>query len=244
MRALREFGVVFGAFVFLSVALAAAWSQYEWGFPFERPALHHSVRQMSSLDGLGFFSTGWGPVENTKKSLYQDLEGTDPYPDPYYDFKARVLVAARDAGFNPRDALQIPKDQIDALVHAFRTSDLPALSNKGYDSDKGLRGLIAAFKDSAGRPLVILAMCGGEVSNDHYPYYEVLLDGRNPERFQVIHSQMFYFDVSGIEGLEWPATLILTIFPSGIFVLLVVLCVLVVDARRARTRLRGNADAS
>jgi hypothetical protein len=60
------------------------------------------------------------------------------------------------------------------------------------------------FRTHDGESLSILSARGGQVSNDHYPYYEVLYD----ENLDVFHSQMYYLDWAGIEGFEGLPTFI------------------------------------
>jgi len=106
------------------------------------------------------------------------------------------------------------------LVDKFRHSDLTAKSSEGYDSGAELRGIIVGFSGPSGENRLLLALRGGQVSNDHYPFYEVLIEGANPLSFHVLHSQMFYFDVAGLEGLEWPVTLVEAAFLSAPIVLI------------------------
>ena len=56
----------------------------------------------------------------------------------------------------------------------------------------------------SGSRLVFLSATGGQVSNDRYPCYEMVFE-RHPQSGQVtfIRGQRFFFDVAGIEGLEW-----------------------------------------
>jgi hypothetical protein len=49
---------------------------------------------------------------------------------------------------------------------------------------------------------------GGEVSNDHHPYYEFLFTTDSPGAApKLLSSQRFYYDVAGMEGVEWPVLL-------------------------------------
>jgi len=74
----------------------------------------------------------------------------------------------------------------------------------GYTSAGLLRGVIVDARTRSGSQLVFLCATGQQVSNDHYPCYEMVFE-RHPQSGQVtfIRGQRFFFDVAGIEGLEW-----------------------------------------
>ena len=89
-----------------------------------------------------------------------------------------------------------------------RTGRLEA-GEPGYDRAKDLRGVVIEAEGAGGEPLVFVGVQGGEVSNDHYPYYRFLFSGPGPRRRQsLLSAQRFYFDVAGIEGMEWPVFLV------------------------------------
>ncbi len=76
--------------------------------------------------------------------------------------------------------------------------------SSGYDSAKDLWGRIYEIEANSGENLLLIAVSGYEVSNDHFPYYEFLFSianhGEKPRLLSLTH---FYYDCCGIEGLEW-----------------------------------------
>lgn len=78
----------------------------------------------------------------------------------------------------------------------------------GYLLAEELFGDIVVGRNRDNRRVVIAALSGGQVSDDHLPYYEVLLEwGQNGEL--VVKNLLFYwYDVAGLEGLaHWLAGL-------------------------------------
>ena len=64
-----------------------------------------------------------------------------------------------------------------------------------------------------GRPLLFIGVRGGEVSNDHHPYYEFLFSNESSGgNLKLLSSQRFYYDVAGMEGMEWPVFLMVFAF--------------------------------
>jgi hypothetical protein len=75
----------------------------------------------------------------------------------------------------------------------------------GYWGAKNLRGLVVEALGRDGSRLVFVGVWGGEVSNDHHPYYEFLFTTDSPDgQLKLLSTQRFYYDVAGIEGIEWP----------------------------------------
>lgn len=71
---------------------------------------------------------------------------------------------------------------------------------------------------------LLISMKSGELSNDHYPFYEFLIKDE-----KIIKKQKYFYDVAGIEGMEYSmlapitelAFLILSLVLFGIFSLII-----------------------
>jgi hypothetical protein len=74
----------------------------------------------------------------------------------------------------------------------------------GYVDAKQLHGLVYELEGAGGEALMLVAARGGEVSDDHYPYYEVLFEGDGQGGWRLASTRRFYFDVAGMEGAEFP----------------------------------------
>jgi len=76
---------------------------------------------------------------------------------------------------------------------------------------------VDAIGKSGGR-LVVLGLTGGEVSNDHRPYYEMVFGAPTPNSpLEFIRGQRFFYDVAGMEGMEWYSIWLLLAVPSVLF---------------------------
>jgi hypothetical protein len=114
-------------------------------------------------------------------------------------------------------APEMPAANVDAYREKFVAEELAVKSASGYDSNSGLHGLVVSFASSDGRTYNLLAARGGQVSNDHYPYYEALFDDQG----NLLRSQMFYFDVAGMEGADgWPSLFVVAVLIWLVLILL------------------------
>jgi hypothetical protein len=54
--------------------------------------------------------------------------------------------------------------------------------------------------------MVVAALWGGEVSNDHHPYYEVAFTSLPTGALHLLGMRQYWFDVAGLEGIaHWLA---------------------------------------
>ncbi|HEV3165483.1 MAG TPA: hypothetical protein VGZ22_15760, partial [Isosphaeraceae bacterium] len=117
----------------------------------------------------------------------------------------RVLIALRKRGRLP-DNVQRTDDGLIARLYGLleRTGKLDG-GWPGYPEAKQLRGVVLEATGADGTPLLFVAVRGGEVSNAHFPYYEFLFANSAASKEPILLSaKRFYFDVSGLEGNEWP----------------------------------------
>lgn len=205
---MKVFKRLVGLWVVGSLLLGLGCMKCHWGYFLVRPAVHSDVRNMSALEGIGYFELA--PAEGSdfdkRQNLLEQLAEiptTAERGDDYYHQEVQPLVAARRAGFDPGKAPAVPHSRVTAIVDRFIGSGLSAPDGQ-YDSDRGLSGYVMRFRTGDGEVLSLLSARGDQVSNDHYPYYEVLYD----ENLDVFHSQMYYLDWAGIEGFEGVPTFI------------------------------------
>jgi hypothetical protein len=69
-------------------------------------------------------------------------------------------------------------------------------------------GYIVQGRDASGTPVIFAAIVGSAVSNDHYPYHELIFT-HDPGGLMLRSHMRYYFDVAGIEGFN---TLVITAF--------------------------------
>jgi hypothetical protein len=92
-------------------------------------------------------------------------------------------------------------DELHGLIEG---SGALEMSDPGYRSSHQLDGLAVDAVDREGKRMLILAFRGGQLSNDHYPYYEMLFRApQDPARLEFVRSQRYFYDAAGMEGFEW-----------------------------------------
>lgn len=176
---MSTFRWVLGLWFVLSLALGFGFMKYAWGYFLRRPSVHQDVRNMSALEAIGYFdlSPEVNPNFDVKGIVLEQLSEipvTAERGSNYYHQWVQPLQAARRAGFDPVAAPKLPEAEVTAAIQSFRYT---GLASQKYQSEKWLSGLVMRFLAADGELLYLVSACGGEVYNDHYPYYEVLFAG-------------------------------------------------------------------
>jgi hypothetical protein len=151
--------------------------------------------------------------------------------DSYYCLSERVVAALSERRLI-HDGLPPPSAR-DArtLASALASEGLVVPAEPGYTGDQTLRGALVVGRTPEGRRVLLVGLAGPEISNDHHPYYELLLDA---DTGQVVGSRRFYWDFAGVEVLE-------PFWWFGVFTFTVVPLILVLGlARRASRRARAT----
>ena len=88
------------------------------------------------------------------------------------------------------------------IISIIKGSRLYDKRSYGNHITGGLFGIITEFKTFNNKKLLFAGLNGGEVSNNHFPFYEFLFIkvGNN---YSLVKSQRFYTDLAGLEGLEF-----------------------------------------
>ena len=162
----------------------------------------------------------------------------------YYCLRQRLLVALDEAGKLPAEPRPMAPEKLTSLYGELEATNLLLSGQQGYDRAKELGALVLEARGIDGQDYLFGAARGGEVSNDHYPYYELLssMSGRGNRPVLLSHNR-FYYDVAGYEGLEWPAVC-LGLFLVGTAAFLVGLSIVfAIGALRERSS-RGTGSAS
>lgn len=201
------FGAWFVALLAVSLIASISASRWYWGYFFMRPPVLGQVHKIKTVTAVVPFATqivqNGHPlaVPDPKYDLGRDL---NEFPtDPYYDLTGRVVKAVRSKG----SLSQVLNDNLGVfpgIYEELRKAGLLAASEQGYNSIKGLRGVLVEGTDGSGGRIVVVAASGGEVSNDHYPFYEAAFtSAAGSSDLAYAGGQRFFYDVAGSEGLEW-----------------------------------------
>lgn len=191
----------------LSFSLGIGFSKTYWGYFFFRPALLKEFRQIAQVSALVPVETSDAThappslVHGGDSSLAEDLAYAED--NSYDDPAGRLLLALERQHLLPAEFSTSLSD-LPPLLPLAQASGLMASSETGYESERSLRGIVVDAVDPAGTRLVFLGFHGGQVSNDHYPYYEMLFTApAGSSDLKFVRGQRFFFDIAGIEGAEW-----------------------------------------
>ena len=198
-------------------------SKANWGYYLNRPPVARRIAKARRIDSVTFVTTQTD--DRGDSTFLPDPSRTIDEAirhgrhDSYYCLSARALIALQDRGALPLDPRPMDPDRLSWLYDIVdRTGHLEAGGT--YDDDYGrthpyteakhLKGVVIEALGADGAPIVFIGVSGGEVSNDHYPYYEFLFSGVSTRGGpELLSWQRFYYDVAGLEGMEWPAIFVI-----------------------------------
>jgi hypothetical protein len=181
-----------------------------WGYYVSRPALDRRIVEASRIesvtrvatvpDSLGNRSFSGAPVRDVGPFIQ-----VHPQAGDYYVLEGRILRALTERQSLPSEAGSMPDERLASLYQLLDQTGRIEAGEPGYGDARKLDGIVVEALERDGRPLLFVGVRGGEVSNDHHPYYEFLFTSGAPNRRpRLLSFRRFYFDVDGIEGAEWP----------------------------------------
>mgnify|MGYP001794012968 CR=1 FL=1 len=133
----------------------------------------------------------------------------------------RILISLNQKGKLPQKSGYISPDKLNNLYNYLESTELLYKPAPGYNGEliadstnndlysisdgKRLNGIVVEAEDKNKQPLLFIAVKGGQVSNDHYPYYEFLFKiPKNESTPKLIANNRFFYDIAGVEGiLAW-----------------------------------------
>ncbi|MHC4092308.1 MAG: hypothetical protein ACYSVY_18895, partial [Planctomycetota bacterium] len=180
-----------------------------WGYCFSRPGVDSRVEGFRKVARMSFVSTERQSsgqnhfVHDLKESISKTMR--EGQRDPYYNLESRILFSLAERDLLPDEAQPIDSERLASLYSLLEKTVALEIGESGYPWAKRLEGIVVEAEGPGQQQFLFVGVRGGEVSNDHYPYYEVLYslpegDGE-PVR---VSSKRFYFDLAGMEGWEWP----------------------------------------
>jgi hypothetical protein len=231
--------------VIVPLVPAALISKGLWGYYFERPGLDRRIVEAIEVD----FAVPVVLKLDDRGSLVFVTSKTGTMTeyiawgrnDPYYCLDQRVLIALEDRGRLPTYPSPVPiRDlRLPSVFGLLEKTGLLEEGEPGYNDAKDLRGVVVQARGDDGVPLVFIGARGGQVSNDHYPYYEFLFAWPFGGEPRLLSSQQFYYDVAGIEGLEWPAFFLVFSTIGAVITLFLLAVVPAIREARRTGRRRG-----
>jgi hypothetical protein len=233
--------------VALSAFLAAIGvSKLYWGYFLRRPGLDRRMLQIERVHSLTAVRSERGPdgtvglVPDRPHLVYEHLDACrgDRPSQAYYCLGGRVLVALAGKGMLPAASERLSPEELDLLYDRLEGTGKLVEGAPGYDHAKELAGLVLEAEGRGGRRYLFVAARGRQVSNDHYPYYEFLFRaserGADP---RLLSYRRFYYDVAGIEGVEWPVAFAALLLLGALLLALILTVWAAIDTYRGRDAL-------
>lgn len=205
---------VFAATLVLAFLAALVCSRLTWGYFFQRPGVDPRILQAKEIVSATPVTT-----RKTEDGFTFEVAQEDSLPGymswgrqyPYDSPASRVLLALEERKLLPSAPRKMPSGRLAAMYSLVEsTSQLVDGESWRYGGAKMVSGVILEAIGTNDESLLFVAVRGGEVSNDHYPFYEFLFSA--PElcaEFKLVSWIRFYYDIAGIEGFEWPAMFVL-----------------------------------
>ena len=221
-------GKVILTMILLTFLLAISCSKFYWGYYFSRPPVFEETNIFDKVPAVVFIQidkddTGKHSLTSDSSETFSRVNNpTDP--DEYYALNERILKDLANRNLLPAEPAKT-LDGYPDLVALIHKSSVLVPSAKGYDSAARMNGVAVRALDKSGSPFLFIGLRGWQESNDHYPFYEMLFRGnKDSSEFTLIRSQMFYFDVAGMEGFEWPVIWLYIAVPGivlGLFIFVI-----------------------
>ncbi|WP_061249745.1 hypothetical protein [Leptospira alstonii] len=203
------------------------WNQSHWGYYLSRPSIPNSIQEVRQLQSaLHFESSYLRPcnLEPRNRDRSQHTSTRNYYDDP----QTRIDYYLDDIRFYPnetpwREALKKTSFRLNAAkgmaIHDFIEKNYTfERSEKGYAPCPFYKSNIFEFTNDRGDRIYYVSYSTQQLSNDHYAYYEFIIH-ENGAGYKINQSSRFFYDIAGIEGLEFPFIMllfnVLYIFASG-----------------------------
>jgi hypothetical protein len=238
-------GAVFLVSAAAGVFTGASMSYGYWGYVISRPSMFAEIGDVTSVRRFTEIRVSDDPPDPRTESRETPAEHS-ARTRSYYEQDVRIAGDLRRHGLSLASAPADATLDAPALMGTLRSAGILVDGDPGYErSSHRLYGAAIEFGDAGGQPLLLVTLRSGELENDHYPSYEVLLTRRG-SAWQVHRWQRYFYDVAGIEFLEGPVLFFLgSVVCTGIYGIvlgLVTGAVVVVVLLVRRTRLGPRAD--
>jgi len=186
---------------------AAGWSKSYWGYFFFRPGPLTEFGEVARVTAVIPLWTETNDDGSRRIVLEEDftigsaLNHGRQYP--YYNLMERGLYVLEREGLLPEQH-STDLGTLPPLFPLISATGVLAAADKGYEDSDLLEGILVDGIGEDGRRLVLIGLKGQQVSNDHRPYYEFAFSAPAESKNLIyVRGQRFFFDVAGIEGMEW-----------------------------------------
>ena len=233
-----------GLVAVLSFLAAIGVSKLYWGYYLRPPSLDRRIREIErviSLTAVGSERRSDGSIRLVTNDTYSITDGLsrcrDGVPRIYYDcLSERILVALGDLGKLPASADRMPPEELATLYGELEATEMLRDGGRGCDQAKELTGIVLEAEGKEGQRYLFVGVDGGQVSNDHYPYYEFLFHLLDQDSGPVLLScNRLFYDVAGLEGMEWSGAWLAFFLLGTVVVVLTVVVLFVINALQRKS---------
>jgi len=195
----HEMWLVVAATLVFGAAATLVTSKLHWGYWVSPPSPDATV---ASLRHLGSFTTMWRgyPPHSGHDAIVKAAEdvnwssGEDP--------RGRLPATLIQRGFVPRSSEPVAGSLLPKICQFLETHGALEEADPGYTESKELSGHLALGRGAHGNSVAVAALWGGQLSNDHYPYYEASFAVSASGELTLLSLQKYRFDIAGLEGVE------------------------------------------
>ncbi|MGD1850688.1 MAG: hypothetical protein ACFCBU_08795 [Cyanophyceae cyanobacterium] len=209
-------------FLVITVAAIAlgAWETYKyWGYFLVRPAMLAEVDEIETVErwgGLEAYSrnpeTGSLIIEARENySWNSSVENAESYcaaaSHMFWDhsclYNQALLNLYQQQIVTPETSL-LDTAELDKWHQELVKTGMVRSPSPGWESSDSREGMIFLGRDAQDKPIAFVGIQGGQVENDHYPYYELIfreVEG-SPGEWEVTAQRTFYIDIAGFEQMD------------------------------------------
>lgn len=196
--------------------LALFFNHQYWGYIIKRPVIFPEIGQASAVNSVSYVSNesnGERVMLFAMEDPYRDIRDLSSRNDLYDNLFNRPFLTLDYLGIAGKiwkgglatyeDTTQKIQSNdlrlIDSLIY---NSGMIVYGGDGYDSNGVVHGFVIELTGENDQSLVFAGLQGGQVSNDHYPFYEFLFQ-KAGDVYQLKRKHRFYTDLAGLEGMEY-----------------------------------------
>lgn len=234
-----SFGWMAAGMLGIMFLLSVGFSRYYWGYALRRPPVLREIREPRRILAVIPIRTETDAEGHRRIVAHADYSLADSLTrareDSYYNLHPRLLLALDERGALP-EAVATDLSAVPEMHALIRHTGILAKPEAGYPDADHLSGVAILAEGPSNRRRLFLGVSGRQAANDHYPYYEMLFESGGTGgdgAFSYIRGHRFFFDVAGIEGMEWPAVW-LTLAVPGIATGYALVPVLAIGMRKFR----------
>ncbi|MBI4617501.1 MAG: hypothetical protein HY720_28070 [Planctomycetes bacterium] len=205
----RVFLRSFATTLAVALLLSAFWSKFYWDYWFVRPEIDPCILEVERVNTVTYvwnryvLNENWVIADDKEVSIRREIASARSCP--YDNLDQRVLVALEGRGLLATLPPQLADDKIPELMELFKSTGVLVEEEPSmvYSPVEWLRGFAVTAAARSGEELLMLGLCGPQVSNDHYPYYEAFFGRRGQDApWTCLSTQRFFYDSAGLEFLE------------------------------------------